>query len=246
MRGPAGRASPGFAACGNGDAAPSKPPTARSTPPARGEADPATVTDSPVEDVPSALSAARGGVVEGLPEPSVSLEELMSGGLPPDGIPPIDEPAFLRVADVDFLADNEPVTSSTAATSAHPASEGSTDRSDNRIPSRLPSASTCRPSGAAVQRCRVSADVASGPPPHSVDRTIGNASPACEAVLHMDGQLGIMAAHRTPGDMFVHPHAQVAVEFAVDERIDVTPVAEMVESHHDGGNPTPARLLPAE
>ena len=67
------------------------------------------VAPSPVEDGPSALSAARGGIVEGLPEPVVPLIELMSGGPPPDGIPPIDSPTFLRAADVDFLADNEPV-----------------------------------------------------------------------------------------------------------------------------------------
>ena len=67
------------------------------------------VASSPVEDVPSALSAARGGIVDGLPEPVVPFVELMSGGPPPDGIPPIDSPTFLQAADVDFLADNEPV-----------------------------------------------------------------------------------------------------------------------------------------
>ncbi len=67
------------------------------------------VASSPVEDVPSALSAARGGMVDGLPEPLVPLFELMSGGPPPDGIPPIDSPAFVEASGVDFLADNEPV-----------------------------------------------------------------------------------------------------------------------------------------
>ena len=65
--------------------------------------------ESPVEDTPSGLLAARGGDVEGLPEPLVSLTEISSGGPPPDGIPPIDDPRFLSVADVDFLAENEPV-----------------------------------------------------------------------------------------------------------------------------------------
>ncbi len=34
---------------------------------------------------------------------------MISGGPPPDGIPPIDDPQFLAVAEVDFLADEEPV-----------------------------------------------------------------------------------------------------------------------------------------
>lgn len=43
------------------------------------------------------------------PEPLVELDEIRSGGPPPDGIPPIDDPRFLDAADVDFLADDEPV-----------------------------------------------------------------------------------------------------------------------------------------
>ncbi len=67
------------------------------------------VVESAVEDTPSGLAAARGGDVDGLPEPLVSLSELRSGGPPPDGIPPIDDPKFIPVAGVDFLAENEPV-----------------------------------------------------------------------------------------------------------------------------------------
>ncbi len=65
--------------------------------------------ESEVEDTPSGLLAARGGDVDGLPEPLVPLSELRSGGPPPDGIPPIDHPKFIPVAGVDFLAENEPV-----------------------------------------------------------------------------------------------------------------------------------------
>lgn len=65
--------------------------------------------ESEVEDTPSGLTAARGGDVVGLPEPLVPLTELRSGGPPPDGIPPIDDPKFVPVAGVDFLAENEPV-----------------------------------------------------------------------------------------------------------------------------------------
>ena len=48
-------------------------------------------------------------VTPDIPPPLVEFEEVRSGGPPPDGIPPVDEPRFLRVDDVDFLADNEPV-----------------------------------------------------------------------------------------------------------------------------------------
>ncbi|MEX2645784.1 MAG: DUF3179 domain-containing protein [Gaiellaceae bacterium] len=40
---------------------------------------------------------------------SVPFDEFMSGGPSKDGIPAIDEPRFVRVADADFLEDREPV-----------------------------------------------------------------------------------------------------------------------------------------
>lgn len=67
------------------------------------------VTASPVEDVPSGLAWATGGTAIGLPTPEVPLTELRSGGPPPDGIPPIDEPKFVPASAVDFIADSEPV-----------------------------------------------------------------------------------------------------------------------------------------
>ncbi|MGE3446716.1 MAG: DUF3179 domain-containing protein [Microbacteriaceae bacterium] len=39
----------------------------------------------------------------------MDLEQIVSGGPPPDGIPSIDQPVFLRPGDVDFIAENEPV-----------------------------------------------------------------------------------------------------------------------------------------
>lgn len=62
-----------------------------------------------MEDLPSGLRSVLGDDVAGLPEPVIDLGELRPGGPPPDGIPPIDEPRFLPAAEVDFLADNEPV-----------------------------------------------------------------------------------------------------------------------------------------
>ena len=76
------------------------------------EADPTTVpqvASSPVDVRISGLAALRGGLPEGAPEPAVPLEEIRSGGPPPDGIPPIDVPTFLPTDAVDFLEDNEPV-----------------------------------------------------------------------------------------------------------------------------------------
>jgi hypothetical protein len=66
----------------------------------------ATVEPSPKEDVPSALD---GLDRDGLPAPLVDPAEIISGGPPPDGIPPIDEPRFLEAGDVGFLDDDEPV-----------------------------------------------------------------------------------------------------------------------------------------
>lgn len=40
---------------------------------------------------------------------SISLDEIMSGGPPRDGIPPIDNPVFLPVSEVSGLTDTEPV-----------------------------------------------------------------------------------------------------------------------------------------
>ncbi len=43
------------------------------------------------------------------PEPLVDPEDIISGGPPPDGIPPIDDPTFLAPDAASFLADREPV-----------------------------------------------------------------------------------------------------------------------------------------
>lgn len=58
---------------------------------------------------PSGLDAALGGSTANLPTPLVPLLDLRSGGPPPDGIPPIDEPVFAPASAIDFLADNEAV-----------------------------------------------------------------------------------------------------------------------------------------
>ncbi len=64
------------------------------------------VAASPAEDVPSALDDRNDA---SFPDPLVDPGDLLSGGPPPDGIPAIDEPKFLRTDQVDFLDDVEPV-----------------------------------------------------------------------------------------------------------------------------------------
>jgi len=85
------------------------------TPPVSTGGDPFAVdqiVSSPLNVVNSGITAWQNRVVPSeFPEPLIDLEELRSGGPPPDGIPPIDEPRFLNPGDVDFLEENEPVLS---------------------------------------------------------------------------------------------------------------------------------------
>jgi hypothetical protein len=49
-------------------------------------------------------------VADEFPEPLIDPEEVISGGPPPDGIPPIDDPVFLEVVgNLELLPANEPV-----------------------------------------------------------------------------------------------------------------------------------------
>lgn len=84
------------------------------------------------------------------------------------------------------------------------------------------------------------------PAANAVCSTFGEAAVACQAVLDMDRQFGVPAAHRADGNVTAHTTPQLAVELTVDERVDVAAVAEMIEVHHTGGNPTSTQMLPAE
>ncbi|MGH9119560.1 MAG: DUF3179 domain-containing protein [Acidimicrobiales bacterium] len=64
------------------------------------------VSGGPREGVPSALDDPANPA---FPPPRVDVDEIISGGPPPDGIPAIDEPRFLRPGDVRTLGDQEPV-----------------------------------------------------------------------------------------------------------------------------------------
>ena len=67
------------------------------------------IEPSPPDVTTSGLAIYRGEEIRGAPEPLVDLDEIRSGGPPPDGIPSIDDPSFLSAGEVDFLEDNEPV-----------------------------------------------------------------------------------------------------------------------------------------
>jgi hypothetical protein len=64
------------------------------------------IPGGPREDVFSALLDPTN---DAFPSPRVDVEELRSGGPPPDGIPPVDEPRFVRPDSVRGLEDQEPV-----------------------------------------------------------------------------------------------------------------------------------------
>jgi hypothetical protein len=64
------------------------------------------VTPSPPESVPSAL---EDPFAEGLPKPPIARGELVAGGPPPDGIPPIDRPVFEKASEAGWLAEREAV-----------------------------------------------------------------------------------------------------------------------------------------
>jgi hypothetical protein len=94
-----------FAACGGDDgASPSTDGVSPTTAAGPGTAAPAA--PSPREDVPSALDDPANPV---FPPPLVDVDEIVSGGPPPDGIPAIDEPKFVAPDEVTTLADQEPV-----------------------------------------------------------------------------------------------------------------------------------------
>jgi hypothetical protein len=78
-----------LAACGDGGASGDAPDPSPAT-----TAPPATPGPARLPEGPSALDSMRS---EDFPEPLVDPGEVIPGGPPPDGIPPIDDPAFVSV-----------------------------------------------------------------------------------------------------------------------------------------------------
>ena len=106
-------------ACGSAvDEPTDEPPTSTtSAPPATTTVDPTTTTTAPrptdglpegeLPDGPSALSDPNDPA---FPPPLVATSDIISGGPPPDGIPPIDEPAFRTIEEAeDSLDEDAPV-----------------------------------------------------------------------------------------------------------------------------------------
>lgn len=80
-------------------------------PPLDPDADPSVfaveqISSTAREDVPSALDDRHD---PSFPEPLIEVARIRSGGPPPDGIPPLDDPRFQNAAAVTWLAAAEPV-----------------------------------------------------------------------------------------------------------------------------------------
>lgn len=61
------------------------------------------------DNLPQGPSALDNPYSADLPDPLVDTDLIISGGPPPDGIPPIDEPSYTVASEVDFIDDIEPV-----------------------------------------------------------------------------------------------------------------------------------------
>ncbi len=71
-----------------------------------------SATDDPTQQVTGASALDNPGD-ESFPEPLIDLDDLLSGGPPPDGIPAIDDPQFDTASAVDWLEGDEPLLSLT-------------------------------------------------------------------------------------------------------------------------------------
>ena len=103
------------AACGTPDDADGDTPSPSTSDAASSNAAPTTAPADPevtaaVGVLPEGPSALQTRSAAEFPEPLVDPSEIISGGPPPDGIPPIEEPVFVDVADaLDLLPAAEPV-----------------------------------------------------------------------------------------------------------------------------------------
>jgi len=69
-----------------------------------------TTTSAELEGIPAGPSALTDRTAEVFPDPLVPIAEIISGGPPPDGIPPLDAPVFADVAEsIDQLEPAESV-----------------------------------------------------------------------------------------------------------------------------------------
>ncbi|MCH7668125.1 MAG: DUF3179 domain-containing protein [Acidobacteria bacterium] len=96
------------AACGSASGSSDSPAT---TSPTGGAPETTVATAAPIQGVlPEGPSALDNRFNESFPPPLIDPSEIRSGGPPPDGIPPIDNPQFVSVSEADvYLNDPEPV-----------------------------------------------------------------------------------------------------------------------------------------
>jgi hypothetical protein len=98
---------PGAAVGGPGDATTTPAPTTPGSDVAPTATEATTTTAATTGEVPSALTRFSH---PDFPDALVDVNAIISGGPPPDGIPPIDAPFFVSVAEADeYLLDEEPV-----------------------------------------------------------------------------------------------------------------------------------------
>ncbi len=96
-----------LAACSSGDDV----DTGRTISEPTNQTSPAATAPAADGDLPEGPSALRGDRFDpAFPEPLIDPLNIMPGGPAPDGIPPIDEPQFVTVAEADdWLSETEPV-----------------------------------------------------------------------------------------------------------------------------------------
>lgn len=99
------------AACSTSvDGSATEEPTTEALPSTTASTSTTATADAPVSALPSGPSALDDPESAEFPEPLVPLADIISGGPPPDGIPPIDDPVFLDTTDnVEILDPSESV-----------------------------------------------------------------------------------------------------------------------------------------
>lgn len=77
-----------------------------------------------------------------------------------------------------------------------------------------------------------SAEIAPDPPANAIRSTLGQATTACEAVLHMHGQLRLPPASRTLHHVVGDAGCEIPGQLTIDMGVDVLAVAEVLEVQH--------------
>lgn len=99
-----------LAACGGAAIEDRTATTAAAAPEPSSTDTPSTTSTAVAGGLPEGPSALENRFDASFPDPLIDPSEILSGGPPPDGIPPVDNPQFVSVAEADeWLNDPEPV-----------------------------------------------------------------------------------------------------------------------------------------